>query len=306
MIHSTKSGIEYVRTPENRFARLPEFPYHPSYIQIDGLRMAYIDVGEGASGTFLLLHGEPAWSYLYRRMIPSLVKEGFRCIAPDLIGFGRSDKPVSTTAYTYQNHLAWLTAFVTTVDLQDTSLFVQDWGGLLGLRLFCDEADRFDRIAIGNTALPIGESLGEGFDAWLAFSQSSSFDDVGSLFERSVKTRTLSPDEIDGYRAPFPSDLYLSGVKAFPTLVPITPDHKQVAENRQAWEILSKTEKPIATFWGQADVVFGADEHRDRFVTGIPGAEKGPHELFPEGGHFIQDDCGEEIAAHLVAWEKPR
>ncbi len=235
-------------------------------------------------------------------MIPLLVDAGFRCVAPDLIGFGRSDKPIEKRVYTYATHLNWLKQFVHQIDLSDVTLFAQDWGGLLGLRLLCEQPQRFNRVALGNTALPIGESLGQGFDQWLAFSQSDQFDDVGALFARSVLARELSPQELDAYRAPFPESTYLAGVKAFPTLVPITPAHEQVTENKAAWQILSGFEKPLLTLWGLADVVFGEDKHLQKFIDLIPGASGQPHQKFVAGGHFVQDDYGEELAQALIGW----
>ena len=236
-IHSTTSGVEFVRTPDARFDGLVDFPYEPSYVDVEGLRMAYVDEGPRDGPVVLLLHGEPSWSYLYRRMIPPLVAAGYRCIAPDLIGFGRSDKPIDVQAYTYNGHVAWLHTFLDAIDLPlGSHLFVQDWGGLLGLRLVAERPDQFDRVAIGNTALPIGESLGPGFDFWLEFSQSDGFDDIGALFGRAIQARQLTDAEIAGYGAPFPEPVFMAGAIAFPTLVPITPDHGGVAENRAAWD----------------------------------------------------------------------
>ena len=298
-IRETAKGLRYVRTPEARFASLPDFPYAPSYVEVDGLRMAYVDEGPRDAQTLLLLHGEPAWSYLYRRMIPILLDAGYRCIAPDLIGFGRSDKPTDRSAYSYAGHVAWLEAFIATLGLDDVVLFAQDWGGLLGLRIVANAPDRFLRVAIGNTALPTGESAGQGFDSWLAFSQSDAFD-VGRLFGRAVQARTLSAAEIAAYAAPFPDRVYMAGAYAFPTLVPISPDHAGVEENRQAWKVLEQWQKPFLTLWCPDDPVLG--HLAPTFLERIPGTKGQPHQAFRPGGHFIQDDRGEDVARALVAW----
>ena len=298
---TTDAGIEFVRTPPARFESLTDFPYEANYVTIDGLRMAYIDEGPRGGPLVLLLHGEPAWSYLYRRMIPPLVAAGYRCIAPDLIGFGRSDKPTDQAAYTYNGHVRWLHAFVDNIQLpQGSTLFAQDWGGLLGLRLVAERPGLFSRVAIGNTALPTGESAGPGFDAWLAYSQSPAFDDVGTLFARAVQARQLTEDETRGYAAPFPDRTYMAGAIAFPTLVPITPHHDAVVENQAAWTVLEKWDKPFLTLWCPNDPVLG--HLAQTFIERIPGAAGQPHRNFEPGGHFIQDDRGEDIADALIHW----
>ena len=297
----TTAGQEYVRTPATRFEGLADFPYEPYDVTIDGLRMAYVDDGPRDGPVVLLLHGEPAWSYLYRRMIPPLIAAGYRCIAPDLIGFGRSDKPTDPAAYTYNGHVRWLHTFLDAIELPaGCTLFAQDWGGLLGLRLAAERPGQFSRIAIGNTALPTGESAGPGFDAWLAYSQSPDFDDVGALFARAVQARQLSPDEIRGYAAPFPDRTYMAGAVAFPTLVPITPHHDAVAENMAAWAVLEQWDKPFLTLWCPNDPVLGHLAHL--FIERIPGATGQPHQAFEPGGHFVQDDRGEDIADALIEW----
>ena len=298
---TTDAGIEYVRTPAAHFESLADFAYEPTHVSIDGLRMVYIDEGPRDGPIVLLLHGEPAWSYLYRRMIPPLVAAGYRCIAPDLIGFGRSDKPTQQAAYTYNGHVRWLHAFVDTIQLpQGCTLFAQDWGGLLGLRLVAERPGQFSRVAIGNTALPTGESAGPGFDAWLAYSQSPAFADVGNLFARAIQARQLTDDEIRGYAAPFPDRTYMAGAIAFPTLVPITPDHDAVTENQSAWTVLAKWDKPFLTLWCPNDPVLG--HLAQTFIERIPGAAGQPHRRFEPGGHFVQDDRGEDIADALIEW----
>ncbi len=292
--------MDFVRTPDDRFADLPDFPYEPKYVEVDGLRMAYVDVGPADGPTMLLLHGEPTWSYLYRRMIPPLVDAGYRCVAPDLIGFGRSDKPTDASAYSYAKFIEWTTAFIDAIELPPATLFAQDWGGLIGLRLVAASPDRFLRVAVGNTALPIGTGAGPGFDAWLAASQQIDFTRTSRLMERAVVGRELSEAELAAYDAPFPDESYTAGAKVFPMLVPITPDHPQVAENKAAWEVLRSWEKPFLTLYGTDDPVLG--NLANSFIEGVPGAAGQPHQELSPGGHFIQDDRGEDLAAALIDW----
>jgi len=292
--------MDSLRTPDERFANIADFPYEPTYVEVDSLRMAYIDEGPTDGPTMLLLHGEPTWSYLYRRMIPPLVAAGFRCVAPDLIGFGRSDKPTDRASYTYNGHVAWMKAFIDAIDLPNANLFGQDWGGLIGLRVAAELPDRFERIAIGNTGLPVGESLGPGFDAWLNASQTMKFMDCGTLLQRATQARELTNAEMDAYRAPFPDESYMAGAREFPPLVPITPEHGAVAENKAAWSVLDEWTKPFITLWGTDDPVLGA--LGQEFIDRVPGAAGQPHQQLSPGGHFIQDDRGEDLAAALIDW----
>lgn len=301
--HTTPGGLAFVRTPDDRFTGLDDFPYVPRYVEVDGLRMAYVDEGPADGPVLVLLHGEPTWSYLYRRMIPPLVAAGHRCVAPDLIGFGRSDKPVERGAYTYAGHVAWMQAFLDLVDVTGPDapvLFAQDWGGLIGLRLLAADPDRFRAAAVSNTALPTGESAGPGFDAWLAWSQRDALLDVGGLMGRAVVARELTEHERAAYAAPFPGPEYLGGALEFPTLVPITPQHPQVDENRAAWAVLEEFTRPFLTVWCPDDPVLG--HLQAGFVERIPGAVGQPHRELRPGGHFIQDDRGEDLAAILIEW----
>jgi haloalkane dehalogenase len=297
---TSSSGIAFVRTPDGRFDDLADFPYPARYAEVDGLRMGYVDIGAPTAPVVLLLHGEPTWSYLYRRMIPVLVDAGFRCVAPDLIGFGRSDKPLDRSAYTYNGHVAWMKTFLDAIELPPATLFAQDWGGLIGLRIAAEDPHRFDRIAIGNTGLPVGTSLGEGFDWWLNMSQTMEVMDVGDLLQMATSARELTETEMAAYRAPFPSEEFMAGAREFPTLVPITPEHGGVAENRAAWESLEQWNKPFLTLWCPDDQVLG-HLHRE-FIERVPGAAGQPHREFSPGGHFLQDDRGEDVAAAVVDW----
>jgi len=299
-IHTTADGVTYVRTPEDRFADLPDFAYEPRYLDVDGLRMAYLDEGPADGPVIVLMHGEPTWSFLYRRMLPPLIAAGHRCIAPDLIGFGRSDKPTERSAYSYNGHVAWLHSFLDQLNLGTAALFAQDWGGLIGLRLVAERDGQFSRVAIGNTGLPVGEPLGAGFDGWLAFSQSDAFTDVGALMGRAMQARELDAAEVAGYAAPFPDPAFMAGAIAFPTLVPITPDHPAVEQNEAAWAVLEGFTGPFVTLWCPEDPVLG--HLGAEFVERIPGAAGQPHQQFRPGGHFLQDDRGEDVAAALVDW----
>jgi haloalkane dehalogenase len=296
----SSTGIEFVRTPDERFVDLADFPYEPAFVEVDGLRMGYVDVGPAATPVVLLLHGEPTWSYLYRRMIPPLVEAGFRCVAPDLIGFGRSDKPVDPSVYTYARHVSWMKEFLDAIRLPPATLFAQDWGGLIGLRVAAEQPARFERIAIGNTGLPVGTSIGGGFDAWLHASQAMEFMDAGRLLQRATQARELTDAEMDAYRAPFPDETSMAGARQFPTLVPITPDHDGVSENLAAWEALERWDRPLLTLWCPDDPVLGHLHHE--FITRVPGATGQPHQELRPGGHFLQDDRGEDVAAALIEW----
>ncbi len=299
--HQTARGIPFLRTPEDRFADLPDFAYEPHYVTVDGLRMAYIDEGPGTASTILLPHGEPTWGYLYRRMIPTLTEAGHRVIVPDLIGFGRSDKPTQRSAYTYSGHVAWMSEFLDHFSEVETwDAFCQDWGGLITLRSAAEQPERFAHLVLANTGLPHGESLGGGFDFWLELSQTLHPFDCGRLIGNAVSSRTLSPAEQAAYNAPFPDEDYMACVREFPCLVPITPEHESVAENSAARRVLSGWTKPVLLLWGRTDPVLG---HLDAdFLELIPGTNGQPHQFFDPGNHFIQDDVGEPLAVAMASW----
>jgi haloalkane dehalogenase len=293
--------MEILRTPDERFAGLPDWPYESRYAEVgDGLRMAYVDEGPRDGRPVLLLHGEPSWSYLYRSMIGPLAEAGLRPIAPDLIGFGRSDKPAAREDYTYARHVAWLTALVVDVlDLRDVVLFGQDWGGLLGLRLAAEQEDRFAAIVASNTFLPTGDRpLGEGFEQWRAFSQQVPELPVGVIVNGGT-TRDLSPQEIAAYDAPFPDESYKSGARQFPTLVPATPDDPAAPANRAAWEVLRRWEKPLVCAFGDRDpITRGADRALQELIPGAAGRE---HVTLEGAGHFSQEDAGPRLAEVVLA-----
>ncbi len=308
---TTADGIEFLRTPEARFTNLPDHPWQPKYLSVDGLRMAYLDEGPttGARETILLLHGEPTWSYLYRHMIPTLVAAGHRVIAPDLIGFGRSDKPTDRAAYSYNGHVDWMHEFLDLViesaaqdgtELGPFAAFLQDWGGLIGLRVAAESPERFGHLVVANTGLPDGQNLGAGFDFWLELSQTMDPFDAGTLVDGTIGTRSLTEAEKDAYRAPFPDESFMAGAREFPCLVPITPEHAGVAENIAAREVLAAWTKPVLSLWGLSDPVLGP--LREGFLELIPGTAGQPHKTFAEASHFIQDDVGAPLAETMVNW----
>lgn len=289
--------MEVLRTPDERFAGLADYPFAPHYLTVTdadgaGLRIHYVDEGPRDAAPILLMHGEPSWSYLYRKFVPILVARGHRVIAPDLIGFGKSDKPAARSDYTYERHVAWMSDWLTALDLTDITLFCQDWGGLIGLRLVAAFPDRFARLVVSNTGLPVGTGSSEGFDAWLAFSQNVPQFPVGFIVNGGT-TRDLTAAEVAAYDAPFPDEAYKEGARQFPTLVPITPDHPSVAENRTAWAVLERFERPVLTAFGDKDAVTKGGERA--FIDRIPGARGQPHRIIAGGGHFIQEDAPEEL-----------
>ena len=291
--------MNILRTPDSRFENLLDWPFKPHYTQItdaatgQSLRLACVDEGPRDGPTVLLMHGEPTWSYLYRHIIPRLVELGCRVVAPDLIGFGRSDKLAERNDYTYERHVAWLSTWLTTMDLQEITLFCQDWGGLLGLRLVAAFPERFARVLAGNTVLPVGTDPGKGFMDWLAYSQTTNDLPIGQIVTMGV-TRKLSHDEIAAYDAPFPDASYKAGACQFPTLVPITPQHASVTENLAAWRVLAAFDKPFITAFSDNDpVTKGADLVFQKRISGA----KGQAHVTLRGGHFLQEDSPDDIVA---------
>jgi haloalkane dehalogenase len=282
-----------LRTPDDRFRELPGFPYAPKYVEIEGLRMAYVE--EGAGDPILLLHGEPTWSYLYRRMIPILSRVG-RVIAPDLIGFGRSDKPVAPNAYTYKSHTRWTRGFLNALDLARVTLVCQDWGGLIGLRVLSQMPERFARVVAMNTGLPIGAAPGEAFLKWRRFSQRVEALDLPALMRNSLKVRKLTEAEGAAYQAPFPSKEFQTGALVFPRLVPIRAEDPGVFENRRAVEILKTLDLPVMLPFGSEDPITAAAEPFLRSIF----KHVAPPMTVAGAGHFIQEDAGEEVAEMIV------
>jgi len=292
--------MDILRTPDDRFVDLPDYPFEPHYLDIpdgDGgtLRVHHIDEGEPDAPVVLLLHGEPSWSYLYRHMIPVLVGAGLRAVAPDLVGFGRSDKPAERSDYSYARHVRWLTAHVLDgLGLQDVTLVGQDWGGLIGLRLVAAHPDRFARVVAANTFLPTGDRHpGDAFLAWQRFSQEVPELPVGRIVNGGCTT-DLDPVVIAAYDAPFPDERYKEGARQFPTLVPTSPDDPESGANRAAWESLRRLERPFLCAFSDSDpITRGADRVLREL---IPGAAGRRHTTIIGGGHFLQEDRGPELA----------
>jgi haloalkane dehalogenase len=296
--------MESLRTPDERFADLPDYPFAANYVEIsdqDGgtLRVHYIDEGPTDGPVVLAMHGEPSWSYLYRKMIPLLVAAGHRVIAPDLVGFGKSDKPTEKSDYTYARHVAWMQeAIIDHLDLRNTTFFGQDWGGLVGLRLVAENPDRFDRVIVGNTGLPTGEQQpSEAFMNWQKFSQTTPVFDIGFLLNAATNTE-LSEGEIAAYDAPFPDDSFKEGARIFPSLVPTQPDDPAADANKAAWEVFTKWEKPFITCFSDGDpVTAGGDKP---FLKFVPGANGQPHVTIAGANHFFQEDAPEELCQVII------
>lgn len=288
-----------LRTPEDRFQNLPGYPFAPHYTEVvPDLRMHYVDEGPADAPVVLLLHGEPSWSYLYRKMIPGIVAAGYRAIAPDLIGFGKSDKPTERSDYTYQTHLKWLSNLLVLLDLQDIHLFCQDWGGLLGLRIALVMEDRFASITVSNTTLPTGQvPMPPAFKQWRDFSQTVPEFPTGKIIDGGTVNK-LTPEIIAAYDAPFPDESYKAGARIFPALVPSEPDDPEAMINQTAWAKYSKWEKPLLTLFGDSDPIMKGGEQFFKKI--VPGAKNAPHEIIPQAGHFIQEDQGELLAQKLV------
>jgi haloalkane dehalogenase len=294
--------MDILRTPDERFGNLPGYGFAPKYVDVEGLRIHYVDEGSSAAEPVLMMHGEPSWSFLYRKMIPVLTAAGYRAIAPDLVGFGRSDKPSQRTDYTYQRHVDWMRGFLERLDLRGLTLVCQDWGGLIGLRLAAEREERFARIVAANTMLPTGDRpLGDAFQAWRKFSQETPQFPVGAIVQGGCAT-PLPAEVVAAYDAPFPDESYKAGARQFPTLVPNSPDDPAAAPNRKAWEVLRRWKKPFLTAFSDSDpITRGGDSF---LQEAIPGAQGQPHTTIVGAGHFLQEDKGEELARVVVGFIK--
>ncbi len=288
-----------LRPPDERFASLPDFPYAPKYVDVEGLRVARVDEGPEGAPVVLLLHGEPSWSFLYRTMIPVLLERGLRVVAPDLVGFGRSDKPADMRAYSFQAHVDWMAGLLRALDLRNITLFCQDWGGLIGLRLVA-ETDRFARACAANTYLPTGdERVPPAFHLWRAFARWTPVFPIGRIVASGC-VRGMSRAARDAYDAPFPSEEHKAGARMFPRLVPTRPDDPASPANRRAWEALRAWDKPFLTLFGKNDPITRGAERM--LQERIPGAAGQPHAILRGAGHFLQEDVGPELAARLASW----
>lgn len=294
--------MEFLRTPDERFANLPDFDYEPHYMDLpNGLRMAWVEAGEG--DPILCLHGEPSWSFLYRKMIPGLSEVG-RVVCPDLIGFGRSDKPKQRSDYTYTMHHDAVVAFIEALDLRNITLVCQDWGGLLGLPIASELDDRFARLVIMNTGLPNGEGTpADAFLQWRGFAKKQTDMPIGFLLQGATVSE-LPDDVIAAYDAPYPDGAYKEGAHEFPLLVPISPDMEAAGPMQAARDKFKSWTKPCLVMFSDKDpITAGGDKF---FRKLIPSAKDEPEITIADGGHFLQEDKGEEIAQHIVEFIKRR
>lgn len=296
--------MQSLRTPEERFADLIEFPYPAKYCEVDDgdggqLRVAWVEDGPAEGNPVLMLHGEPSWSFLYRRMMPILAAAGHRVICPDLVGFGRSDKPTRIEDHSYARHVEWMRAVAFDVlDLQQVTLVGQDWGGLIGLRLAAEHPDRFARIVVANTGLPTGDLPMP--EIWWNFRnaiQGAQNLDVGRWVEAGC-ARPLTDAVRAAYSAPFPDDTYCVGPRAMPLLVPTTPDDPATKANRAAWKALCDSTTPMLVAFSDSDPITGA--MAPIFASQMRGAHGIDHPVIANAGHFLQEDAGEELAEAIV------
>lgn len=296
--------MQRLRTPETRFVDLPDFDFDPNYADVRDptgdlpLRMAYLDEGSRDGGVVVLLHGEPSWSYVYRHTLPGLVAAGHHVLVPDLIGFGRSDKPSHREDYTFARHVEWVRELLFEhLGLHHVTLFAQDWGSLIGLRLVAEHPERFDRVAIGNGGLPTGdEQIGAAFLQWQEFSQHAPELPVGAIVSAGCRER-LSLPVVAAYDAPFPDESFKEGARQFPLLVPTSPDDPAHDANVAAWESLARFTKPFLCCFSDGDpITRGADQ---KFLDVVPGARGQAHVTIEGGGHFLQEEKGVELAEVL-------
>lgn len=334
--------MDYLRTPDERFENLKDYPFSPNYTEVDAiagdgeggkLRMHYLDEGPKDGQVILCMHGQPSWSYLYRNMIPILTKAGYRCIAPDLVGFGKSDKPTSIDDYTYARHVEWVRQLITNIGLRDITIIGQDWGGLIGLRVVAENPDLFARVVVANTGLPTGVSVpkemeetiykkfdetpvlppfemfmamvnatdGFGFFHWIKHCAEYPDFDVRDTIMTGDES-AFSDEEKTAWGAPFPDDAYMSGARKFPTLVPILPNNEAIPANKAAWEVFEKWEKPLITAFSNNDLVTAGQEKG--FQDRVPGAKGQKHVTIDGGGHFLQDRRAKELSEVVIGFIK--
>jgi haloalkane dehalogenase len=298
--------MDVLRTPDSRFENLEGYPFVGNYLDVAAgdtqpLRMHYLDEGPDDGPPIVLLHGEPTWSYLYRTMIPPLADAGNRVLAPDLIGFGRSDKPSRTGDYSDLRHVEWVTSWFERLNLTNVTLFVQDWGSLIGLRIAAERGDRIARLVVANGFLPTAERrTPPAFYAWRAFARYFPVLPAGRLVAVGT-VRRVPPKVRAGYDAPFPDKTYQAGARAFPQLVPTSPDDPAIPANRAAWEALGRWEKPFLSIFGARDPILGRADRP--LIKHIPGAAGQPHARI-NASHFIQEDAGPELAKRIVSWQQ--
>lgn len=294
--------MKLLRTPDERFENLPDYPFKPNYLNVDGIRIHYIDEGPKKAEVVLLMHGEPSWSFLYRHMIPILVEAGFNAIAPDLVGFGRSDKPTKKSDHTYRRHVEWISTFVNMLDLKNVTLFCQDWGSLIGLRVVVENQERFSRVILSNGGLPTGKGKpNKPFLDWQHFSRTTTKFYIGRIIQGATVTK-LPRNVLKAYEAPFPDDTFKAGARIMPSLVPTTIDDPEHKTNKKAWEEFFKWKKPFLTAFSDSDpITRGGDIY---WQKKIPGAQGQNHTTIKDAGHFVQEDKGPELANLIIEFIK--
>ncbi|MGB6584299.1 MAG: haloalkane dehalogenase [Streptosporangiaceae bacterium] len=293
--------MKVLRTPEDRFADLPDFGYPPRYAEVGGLRLAYVETGPADGEPVLLLHGEPSWSFLYRKVMPVLADAGLRAIAADLVGFGRSDKPAEIGDHSFAGHVEWIRALAFDhLDLRGLTIVGQDWGGLIGLRLVAEHPDRFARVVAANTGLPTGDQPMP--EVWLRFREvvrTTPALSVSRLVQSGCQTR-LSPEVLAAYDAPFPDPDYAAAVRAMPGLVPTSPDDPATEANRAAWRRLAAWDKPFLVAFSDRDPITGA--MAPVLKKTVPGAAGFEHPVIEGAGHFLQEDAGERLGTVIAGF----
>ncbi len=294
--------MKILRTPDERFENLPDFPFEPNYLNVNDIRIHYIDEGPEDTEVILLMHGEPSWSFLYRRMIPILIEAGYRTIAPDLVGFGRSDKPTERSDHTYRRHVEWMTKVVNMLDLTNITLFCQDWGSLIGLRVAIENQERFSRIILSNGGLPTGEQkANKAFLEWQHFSKTATKFNVGRLIQAAT-VKKLPRNVIKAYDAPFPDDSFKAGARIMPSLVPTSKDDPEHMANKKAWAQFFQWKKPFLTAFSDKDPITRGGYRY--WQEKVPGAQGQNHPTIKDAGHFVQEDKGPELAKLIIEFIK--
>ncbi len=291
--------MKILRTPDERFADLPDYPFAPNYHLLKSeIRLHFVDEGPRDRRPVLMMHGEPSWSYLYRFMIPPVVTAGYRVIAPDLIGFGKSDKPAARNDYGYSNQVEWIREWIEALDLRNIVLVCQDWGSLIGLRVVAKIGDRFSAVVLSNGGMPAGDFKMPGaFRLWKGFARYSPWFPIGRMIQVGVK-RKMTAAEMAGYDAPFPNDSFKAGTRAYPALVPTAPDDPEALKNKAAWEVYDQWEKPFITCFSDSDPITRGGERA--WLERVPGAKDQSHSTL-RGGHFIQEDDPDRFAAIVIS-----
>ena len=300
--------MKVLRTPDERFADLEGYAFAPRYTEVkdeDGtpIRIHHVDEGPRDAAPILLMHGNPTWAYLYRKFVPPLVAAGHRVVAVDLVGCGRSDKPAERADYTQARHVDWLSKWLTALDLRDLTLFCQDWGGTLGLHLVAAHPERFARVVAANTGIPLGEGEGEFMKMWVGMMRDAKEFPMPQMLPTGM-THAITPGEFAAYQAPFPDPSHQAGILEFPMLIAVQPENPGVPANREAWERLGHFDKPFLTLFGARDPVTKGGEKR--LQEHVPGAAGQLHHVFPDAGHFIQEDVPDELVERILAFVRSR